>query len=152
MRVSRHSAERQGEQAKQAMVQAANEQKVLSDYWVRLDTLNEAEWSDFYRRVRIALLRCPASELAGLPDGRDAYIHEFFAEKMYFGRAQRMPETRNQTISGGALCFFFRNYLRDVLDGYRRMPILEERSGAAIPDDNEAPQIGGTSRPRPRRK
>lgn len=114
------------------MPHAVTDQEVLSDYWGRLDTLKESEWSDFYRRVCLALRRCPASELASLPDSRDSYIHEFFTEKIYF-RAQRMPDTRNQTISGGALCFFFRNYLRDRLRG--------RGTTGETPDPREPPDV-----------
>lgn len=134
------------------MAQAAQNQQVLSDYWVRMDQLNEAEWVDFYRHVRMALLRCPATQLRDLPDNRESYIDEFFAEKLFF-KAQRIAATGNQTISGGALCGFFRNYLTDVLHGYQRMPLLGDREaepGMPIdPADSEEAikvflnQIGG---------
>lgn len=105
------------------MEQAANDQQVLSDYWVRMDQLSEAEWADFYRRVCMALLRCPATELASLPDRRENYIDEFFTEKIFF-KAQRMSATGIQTISGGALCLFFRRYLIALLRGPQPVPPL----------------------------
>ena len=122
------------------MAQAANDQQVLSGYWVRMDQLSKPEWADFYRRVRMALLRCPAPQLRNLPDSRENYICEFFAEKLFF-KAQRIAATGNQTISGGALCGFFRNYLTDVLHGYQRMPLLgDSEAEPGMPIDLANPE------------
>ena len=97
---------------------ATIDQQLLTDYWLRLDSLTEAEWRDFYVKVRQALLRCPAAELASLPDDKESYIDEFFTEKIFF-KAQRTGDGI-QSISGGALCFFFRRYLKDRIDYYKR--------------------------------
>lgn len=94
------------------------DQQLLTDYWQRLDGLTEAEWRDFYVNVRQALLRCPAAELASLPDDKESYIDEFFTEKIFF-KAQRTADGI-QSISGGALCVFFRRYLKDRIDYYKR--------------------------------
>ncbi len=96
-----------------------DQQRLLTAYWVRLGQLTEPEWADFYRRVRLALLRCPAGELSRLPDSKESYIDEFFTEKIFF-KAQRTNPEGIQSISGGALCGFFRNFLRDKLDTYKR--------------------------------
>lgn len=96
-----------------------DQQRALTDYWVRIGHLTEGEWGDFYRRVRSALLRCSAAELSGLPDSKESYIDEFFAEKIFY-RAHRSSSAGIQSLSGGALCTFFRNYLRDRLDTYKR--------------------------------
>lgn len=82
----------------------------LTEYWNRRSTLTEAEWRRFYVLVRAALLRCPASELAGLSDDKENYINEFFTDKLFFAEARG-----TFTLSGGALCGFFRNFLRDKL-------------------------------------
>lgn len=86
----------------------------LTDYWNRRPTLSEWEWRDFYVLVRMALLRCPAAELTGLPDDKEHYINEFFTDKVFFAEARG-----THSLSGGALCAFFRNFLRDKL---RTMP------------------------------
>ena len=109
------------------MAGLATDQQSLTHFWVRMDRLTQNEWEDFYRCVRAALLRCPAPELSGLPDRRENYIDEFFTEKLFF-RAQRTNESGIQTISGGALCTFFRRYLIDQLRGYQR-PALTEKDG-----------------------
>ena len=113
------------------MAQTASEQEALSGYWVRLDQLTDAEWTDFYRRVRMALLRCPATQLRDLPDSRESYIDDFFTEKLFF-KAQRATAGGIQTISGGALCFFFRNYLTDQLRGIK--PTQEIGDAEAAPE------------------
>jgi hypothetical protein len=95
------------------------DQQRLTNFWVRMESLTQEEWTDFYRCVRAALLRCPAPELSSLPDRRENYIDEFFTEKLFF-RANRVAESGIQTISGGALCTFFRRYLIDLLRGYQR--------------------------------
>ncbi|MFH1871094.1 MAG: hypothetical protein ABIK82_17365 [Pseudomonadota bacterium] len=107
------------------MAEAPSDQEVLTAYWVRLDVLSDAEWKTFYRLVHKALLRCPASELAALPDTRVNYIDEFFTEKLFF-KAQRGSTAGIQSISGGALCFFFRNYLRDELGRYKGKTLTED--------------------------
>ncbi|MCC7310660.1 MAG: hypothetical protein IT510_05380 [Sulfuritalea sp.] len=107
------------------MAEAPSDQEVLTAYWVRLDVLSDAEWKSFYRLVHKALLRCPASELATLPDTRVNYIDEFVIEKLYF-KAQRRSAAGIQSISGGALCLFFRRYLRDELDRYKGKSLTED--------------------------
>ena len=87
--------------------------------------------------VRQALLRCPASELSALPASRDSYIVEFFAEKMVF-KAQRMNPQGVQGLSGGALCFFFRNYLKDEIREGSRFTSLDDRAESA-PEDAPTP-------------
>ena len=114
-----------------------DQQRLLTAYWVRLSQLTKPEWTDFYRRVRLALLRCPAGELSRLPDSKESYIDEFFTEKIFY-KAQRAAPEGIQSISGGALCGFFRNYLRDKLDTYKRFsdedPELSEDPGT---DDDD---------------
>ena len=117
-----------------------DQQRRLTDYWVRLGQLSEIEWSDFYRQVRSALLRCPASELSNLPDTKENYIDEFFTEKIFF-KAQRNASEGIQSISGGALCFFFRNFLRDKLDGYKRFSDEEAEFGEDSIETDEGQQI-----------
>ena len=120
------------------MAEVANDREVFTAYWLRLDVLSDVEWKAFYRLVHKALLRCPAPELAALPDTRVNYIDEFFTEKLFF-KAQRMSSAGIQSISGGALCRFFRNYLLDEVDRYKRNPLTEDdpedESGAD--DQNE---------------
>jgi hypothetical protein len=106
------------------MAEPASDQHRLTDYWVRRDQLADEEWRDFYRYVRSALHRCPAPELSSLPDGRESYIDEFFTEKIFF-RASHASESGIQSISGGALCGFFRRYLIDLLRSYQRTPLLD---------------------------
>ena len=111
----------------------------FSEYWLRLDELNAQEWESFYRLVRQALVRCPAPELGSLPDTRESYIDEFFTEKLFF-KAQRMSDTGIQSLSGGALCRFFRNYLLDHLRHYERRPIAktnpDDEGHSEVPDDD----------------
>ena len=104
------------------MAEAKTDREVLTAYWIRLDGLSDTEWKAFYRLVHRALLHCPAPELAALPDTRINYIDEFFTEKLFF-KAQRMSSAGIQSISGGALCRFFRNYLLDEVDRYKRNPL-----------------------------
>ena len=112
------------------MAEAQSDLEVLTGYWLRLDKLTAVEWEAFYRLVRRALMRCPAGELVdALPDTRENYIDEFFTEKLFF-KAQRMSSAGIQSISGGALCRFFRNYLLDEVDRYKRNPLTENE-----PDD-----------------
>lgn len=115
------------------MAGLGTDQQRLTDFWVRLDRLTQDEWADFYRCVRAALLRCPAPELSGLPDLRESYIDEFFTEKLFF-RSQRTNESGIQTISGGALCTFFRRYLIDLLRGYQRTSLTEKEELERLPD------------------
>lgn len=141
-------AARHSERAKRAMPHAASDRETLSDYWRRLDTLSDKEWAEFYGRVRMALRRCPASELSALPDSRDNYIAEFFAEKIFF-KAQRKQDEGIQTISGGALCGFFRRYLIDELRRRKRDEPLDDdipEVNPVVPDDpvdSLLRQIGG---------
>lgn len=100
------------------------DQKRLTEYWVRRNELAREEWEEFYLCVRRALLRCPASELAVLPDQRTNYIDEFFAEKIFF-RAASAGRDGIQSISGGALCSFFRRYLIDLLRGNQKLCSIE---------------------------
>lgn len=116
------------------MAAAATDQERLTDYWVRRDRLSEREWADFYVGVRAALLRCPAPELSGLPDRRESYIDEFFAEKIFFS-ASRAAAAGIRSISGGALCGFFRRYLVDLLRGYKTNPLAEEAAIELLHDD-----------------
>lgn len=116
---------------------ATTDQQLLTDYWQRLDRLTEAEWRSFYVNVRRALLRCPASELTSLPDDKESYIDEFFTEKIFF-KAQQ-GGNGIQSISGGALCFFFRRYLKDRIDYYKKFApddVYEHSDNAsAMPND-----------------
>jgi hypothetical protein len=107
------------------MTEPLSDRDVLTGFWIRLDALTGSEWEVFYRLVRKALLRCPASELTALPDTRESYIDEFFTEKLFF-KAQRKSDTGIQSISGGALCRFFRNYLTDQLRHYESRPLTDE--------------------------
>ena len=111
----------------------ATDQQRLTEFWVRMDRLTPDEWTEFYRCVRTALLRCPAPELSGLPDRRESYIDEFFTEKLFF-RAQRESDSGIQSISGGALCTFFRRYLIDMLRGYQRTSLAGEEVLERMPD------------------
>lgn len=123
------------------MAEAQSDRELLTAYWVRLDKLTATEWKTFYLLVRRALLRCPAPELAALPDKRENYIDEFFTEKLFF-KAQRMSSAGIQSISGGALCRFFRNFLLDEVDRYKRNPLTEDEPGEdwnAEQRDNELP-------------
>ena len=104
------------------MAETLSDRDVLTEYWLRLDILTGKEWEDFYRIVRSALMRCPASELRSLPDSRESYIDEFFTEKLFF-KAQRKSDAGIQSISGGALCRFFRNYLLDQVRHYGIRPL-----------------------------
>ena len=115
------------------MAGPVTDQQSLTQFWVRLDRLTQDEWAEFYRAVRAALLRCPAPELSGLPDSRESYIDEFFTEKLFF-RAQRTNESGIQTISGGALCTFFRRYLIDLLRGYQRTALTDKEDLERMPD------------------
>lgn len=130
--------------------------QVLTDYWQRLDRLTDRDWAAFYQLVRRALLRCPASELTSLPGDRESYITEFFTEKIFF-KAQRMTSEGIQSISGGALCFFFRNFLKDELRDGVRNPAApdagDDEQIAVIPDHTEdrsirdfVLQIGGSEK------
>lgn len=118
---------------------ASPERDALTDYWRRLGSLNDAEWKDLHRLVRSALMRCPASELSSLPDTRENYIDEFFVEKLFY-KAQRVDNAAGESLSGGALCLFFRNYLRTLLDHYKARPISgdepEESWDSAEHDDS----------------
>jgi hypothetical protein len=116
------------------MAGLATDQQNLTQFWVRMDRLTQDEWADFYRCVRAALLRCPAPELSGLPDRRENYIDEFFTEKLFF-RAQRTNELGIQSISGGALCTFFRRYLIDLLRAYQRISLTEKEDLERMPED-----------------
>jgi hypothetical protein len=116
---------------------AGADDPVLTRYWQRLDQLTEKEWTDFYFMVRQALLRCPASELSALPASRDSYIVEFFTEKMVF-KAQRMNTQGVQGISGGSLCFFFRNYLKDELRDGARFTALDDEPEIASDDGTKS--------------
>lgn len=109
------------------------DQKRLTDYWVRRGSLSDAEWEDFYLCVKRALVRCPSSELAGLPDQRGNYIDEFFTEKIFF-RAGAGAADGIQSISGGALCSFFRRFLIDQLRGAQRHYPLDS---GALQDSTE---------------
>lgn len=118
---------------------ASPDRDALTDYWRRLGSLNDAEWKDLHRLVRSALMRCPASELSSLPDKRENYIDEFFVEKLFY-KAQRVDNAAGESLSGGALCLFFRNYLRQLLDHYKARPISgdepEESWDSADPADS----------------
>lgn len=122
------------------MAEAQSDREVLTAYWVRLDKLTATEWKTFYLLVRRALLRCPAPELAALPDKRENYIDEFFTEKLFF-KAQRMTPDGIQSISGGALCFFFRRFLDTEVIRYKLNPLTEEdredERGADDPNEDE---------------
>ena len=152
MGVGRQCATRRSAQANMEMPQSATDQDVLSDYWKRLDSLVESEWTDFYHRVRSALMLCPAKVLSALPDSRESYIHEFFVEKLFF-KAQRARTPGIETISGGSLCRFFRRYLIDKIRARAResplddnAPDRDEKAAPSAPDNAiEAllAQIGG---------
>ena len=116
------------------MPQTATDQEVFSDYWSRRDALTASEWTDFYYRVRKALMRCPAPELSAISDSRESYIDEFFTEKLFF-TAQRAPTTGIQSISGGALCLFFRRFLIDKIRGRKQEDSLDEN----VPDNDATP-------------
>lgn len=121
------------------MTSRPTEREALTDYWRRLGLLTSKEWEGFYRLVRSALMRCPASELAGLPDTRESYIDEFFTEKL-FHKAQRVENAAGESLSGGALCGFFRNYLRDILEHYKARPISDADPDEAWFDPSPPPQ------------
>lgn len=80
-------------------------------------------------------MRCPASELAALPDQRSSYIDEFFVEKIFF-RAASAGRDGIQSISGGALCSFFRRFLIDQLRGNQKLCSVEPDALDAMVDES----------------
>lgn len=120
---------------------ALNEREALTDYWRRLGSLTSREWEGFYRLVCSALKRCPASELASLPDTRENYIDEFFVEKL-FNKALRVEDAAGESLSGGALCQFFRNFLRDQLEHYKAHPLSGDDPDDRWFEPAQHPQTG----------
>lgn len=96
----------------------------------------ESDWRQLYEFVRDELSACNAPELNGIPDDRAACIDEYFNQKVFL--AMR-PDLRGPDHCG-ALVVFFRRYLRDRLDGLKRLvpPPEEASEGGALEETRGA--------------
>lgn len=88
----------------------------LNDLWQRRDQLTPAEGEELYRLVHRILGEQRVAEYASLPGcSPEELVTDFFADKVY------LPATRSayqvSSVHSGALCVYYRRYLRDRIRG-----------------------------------
>ena len=82
----------------------------VSDLWSRRDGLDAAEWDRLYELVCSVLKPYRPKELGSLPEDRQVYIDDFFADKVL--KSSASPSV---LFHAGAIRVFYRNYLLDQI-------------------------------------
>lgn len=102
--------------------------------WSRRATLRETEWAELYALVAGVLRNYWPEELRGLHDDRMVYVQDFFLKKVF------EPARHDSTIpyGFGALCDWFRRFLRDQLRRGRRRPLEDTSENAWLVAESAA--------------
>lgn len=104
----------------------------LRDLWKRRSNLNGTEWTRLYAVVWEILIPWRPSILRSLPEDREAYVNDFFQEKVF------RPDLKSLVDHAGALRDFYKNYLFTVWRAQERRPKLQGNTGL---DDDTEPEI-----------
>lgn len=104
----------------------------LSLLWKSRERLTQAEWEELYGLIASVLSR--ARMLQGNLPGRQELIHDFFVDKLLFGRSDASP------YSEAALLFYFKRYQYDRM-GREPVDFSEEPEAESCTSSNWATDV-----------